>query len=109
MNAILISCAILLLITWIQQGFNLVSIMCTFTTLLFCSRKVGHFCKFNTLVVTECLTIFLVTVIQMLFKKFVLIKLVILLIIRLIFFGICLYDMTMFVYVKEKRRKGEEE
>lgn len=109
MNTLLISTVVILIITWFIQGFNLVSILATIGTALFCARKAGHFCRFNTLVVLECVGIFLVTVTQMLFKNFVLSKLLVTIVLRCIFLCICLYDMKVYVYVKEVHRKGETE
>ena len=44
---------------------------------------------------------------QLVFKRFVLLKFIIMLVLRLIFLGIALYDKVAYVYFQEIRRKEE--
>jgi hypothetical protein len=93
------------LLTFIDYGFGIVSILVTITTGMFCCRKFGYFCKPTTLVVIEGIGIFLSTMLKMLFKSFVLSRFIILILLRLIFFAVVAYDVKTFIYVKEVHRK----
>lgn len=109
MNAILIVCAICCIATWFVEGFTVLTIMATVATVLFCSRKVGHFCKYNTLIALEGVGTFLTLVIQAVFDKFVLSRFLITVVLQVIFLAVAYYDTHTYVYVKEIRRKGESE
>lgn len=109
MNGLLISSAVLLILTWWKSGFNILSILATISTLLFCSRKVGHFCQFKTLAGLEGTGAFLQVMMWLVFKRFHLVKFLLIVAFRLIFLAIALYDIKMFVYVKEVHRKDNSD
>lgn len=91
--------------TAITQGLSLITLGTIVSTGLFCSRKVGHFCKMNTLLVIEGISLFITVAWQLLFNSFSQTRFIICIILRILFLWICYYDMTKFTYVKEIHRK----
>lgn len=108
MNKLLISSCIVLILTWITQGFSVLSICATVSTALFCGRKIGHFCRKTTLYVLEGIGLILTFTFRILFKSYSWKIALVALLLRAIFLGICLYDMTNFIYVKEIHRREDE-
>lgn len=107
MNTLLIACIILWILTVACQGISMISIGTLISTVLFCSRKVGHFCKLNTLIVIECVSLFLGIVWQILFKDINWFKVILCIALRLIFLAVCYYDTKEWIYVKEVHRKED--
>lgn len=107
MTGLLITSGIIWLLTAIVQGFNLWTIGALVSTLMFCGKKVAYFCKFQHLVAIEIICAILTICIQLLFKRFSLVKFLITIAVRLIFLGIALYDKTVYTYFTETRRKEE--
>ena len=105
MNGLLISCGVLLIATWIIQGFNLWSIAATITTFMFMGRKIGYFCKYKHLVVTEAIAMVVTVGFQIVLSRFHWQKFLFILGIRGVFLLLALYDIKMFVYYTEKRRR----
>lgn len=105
MKKLLIGSGVLLILTYIVIGFNMLSIAATISTGLFCARKVGHYCKLNNLIVIEGLGAFMCLMIQLVFSNFNAIKFIIVLILRVVFIIVCYREITGYVYVKEIRRK----
>ncbi len=109
MNVVLTVAAVMYVLTAAVQKFSMVSILSLVSTCLFLSRKIGHFCKIKTLLGLEIVGLFLDTVYKCMFSKFSWLQFLPTVLLRLVFIGIAYYDMTVFVYVKEKHRKGEKE
>lgn len=107
MNTLLIACTVLWVLTVICQGLSITTIGTLISTVLFCSRKVGHFCKLNTLIAIECISLFLGMVWQLLFKDMDWFRMIVCIILRLIFLAICYYDTKEWIYVKEVHRKED--
>lgn len=105
MTVILVSSVIVLLLSWIISGLSIVVITATVSTLLFCARKFGYFCKFNTLLVIEVIGIILTGLLRSMFGDFNLLNMLLIVLVRAIFIGICYYDISQYVYVKERKRK----
>lgn len=91
--------------TAITQGLSLITIGSIVSTGLFCSRKIGHFCKLSTLLIIEGISLFITVAWQLLFNSFSWPRFIICIILRIVFLWICYYDMTQFTYVKEIHRK----
>ena len=108
MNAMLIVCAILVVLTWASAKFSFISVLCLVSTVLFCGRKIGYFCKLSTVCLLEGLGIFLTVVIWHAFGGIDWKRLLVIVVCRLIFLGICYYDSTQIVYEKVERRKDSE-
>ena len=107
MSTLIVS-VILVVLTFIIQGLNFATIMSLIATALFCGRKVGYFCKFKHLVTLETIGMFLTITFQLLFKRFVLLETIIVVLLRLASLGVAYYDMTAYVYVSKEVRRGEE-
>lgn len=107
MIGILVAVCAICVCSMFVQGFNLWTIGAFISTLMFCGRKVGYFCKYQHLVTIEIVTGFITIVFQLVFKHFVLLQFIIMLILRLVFLGIALYDKVAYVYFQEIRRKEE--
>lgn len=105
MTGLLIICSILLLATWIIQRFNLWTVGATIATLLFMGRKIGYFCKFKHLVALECITMIVTVGFQAVLNRFYLQRFLIILGLRVCFLLVALYDIKLFVYYTEKRRR----
>jgi len=105
MTGLFIGVGILLLITYFIQGFNMVSVVSTITAIIFCSRKVGHFCKLSTLVIWECLGIFFALMVKLAFSKVTVIWLGVTILVRLAFILLSYHEIKEYVYVKEIHRK----
>lgn len=91
--------------TAITQRLSIITVGSLVSTALFCSRKVGHFCKMNSLLAIEGICIFLTIAGQMMFGGVNWTHMVICLALRAGFIGVAHYDMTNFTYVKEVHRK----
>lgn len=104
----LIASVVVTVLTFIVQGFNFAMITSIIATALFCGRKVGYFCKFRHLVTLEVIGLFLTITFQLLFNRFVLVKTIIVVLLRLVFLGVAYYDMTAYVYVSKEVRRGEK-
>lgn len=109
MNLVLTAVAVVYVLTCTMQKFNMITILSFVSTGLFMSRKVGHFCKMNTLLGLEFVGLFLDTAYRCIVHRFDWKVFLITLILRAVFIGVAYYDMTVYVYVKEKHRKGENE
>ena len=105
MNTLIIGCVILWILAAISQGLSIETLGALISTSLFCSRKIGHFCKLNTLVAIECISMFLTIAWGMLFKSIQWSRILFCIVIRLIFLAVCYYDTKEWVYVKEVHRK----
>lgn len=108
MNLLIIMSFIIFTITWFVQGFNFATIMSLISTILFCARKVGHFCKFKNIVVLEVTGMFLTFLFQLLLKRFNFWECLMVIVLRCAFLAIIEYDMKMYVYVSEEKRKDAE-
>lgn len=98
------------LLTWIATlwlgGFGWVSVASLISSLMFCGRKIGYFCKLTHLLVIEGIGFFLMFVWESVFNKVIDWKqLILIFLVRCIFILICWFDMTQWVYVREERRK----
>ncbi len=109
MNLLLMETIIVWLFTALLHGLDIVTVAALISTLLFCSRKFGHFCKFSSLAGIEGVALFLLTMTQILFQHFSISKFLLTVLLRTVFLGICLYDMKVYVYVKEKHRRDERQ
>ena len=98
MNLLIIITLLLFIFTWIVQGINFATIMSFIATMLFCGRKVGYFCKRGNVIALEIAGMFLTFVFHIL-ECFIVILL------RCSFLAIMEYDMRMYVYVSEERRR----
>jgi hypothetical protein len=105
MNGLLIIALILWILTWLVQGFHIGTIFSLIATGLFCMRKVGYFCKFKNVVAIEIVGMLLAAAFHLLLRQFYLGEFLIVLLIRLCFLGVVLYDTKMYVYVTEEKRK----
>lgn len=105
MNDLIIATLVVLLLSLKFSGMNIAAITSIISTALFCSRKIGHFCKLNNLLIIEGIGIFLTVAVWLLFKGFMWKRFLALTLLRVIFLGICYYDIKNFVYVKEIHRK----
>lgn len=106
MGTLIVISIILLITTWFVQGLNFATIMAIVSTTMFCCRKFGYFCKPNSLVVMESVSLFITVVMQLLFKRFNILTFIIIVIMRALFLWIVYYDTEAFVYVsKEVRRE----
>lgn len=109
----MIKMIIITVVLWIAsavvQGFNLWTIGSMVATALFCGKKIGIFPKLKNLIAIEVITGFITVMIQLLFKRFKLVKFLITVVIRIIFILVAWVDSTMYVYFKETRRKGDDE
>lgn len=105
MNTLILLTLIDLLLTWKFAGFSFCSIAAIITWILFTGRKIGYFCKMNTLIMFEFIGMFFTITFQLITKNVRISVWVGAIILRLIFLGIAKYDMTAFVYVTEEKRK----
>lgn len=105
MNAMLIFCAVLWVIEAFVQGFNLWTLTSLCATGLFCARKIGHFCKLGSLVGFEFVGGVLTVVFQLLFHRFELVEFIIVVLLRVVFIGVWVYDKNMYVYDTRRVRK----
>ncbi|MBQ2885873.1 MAG: hypothetical protein IJE43_19280 [Alphaproteobacteria bacterium] len=105
MNGLLVACFVLWLITAYFQGFSIIVVGTLISTLIFCSRKIGHFCKFSTICILEGLSLFTGFMWSALWGSNKLSIVVITIICRAIYIGICYYDIYKIVYTKEIHRK----
>ena len=105
MNVIIIACVLLWVATVFTQGLSVLTIGSLVSTALFCSRKIGHFCKLNSVLAIEGISLFITIAWQMLFNDIVWSRMLLSITFRLIFIGLCYYDITTYVYVKEIHRK----
>lgn len=87
------------------NGFCLYAIMTLVPTILFAIRKLGIHIKCGNILACEIIFLFFSVSYRLLFHKFVIAQLLISLVIRMIFLGICLYDDTVYVYVNEERKR----
>lgn len=74
-------------------------------TAMFALRKVGIHIKFGNIMACEILFLFFSLVWRLMFHKFVLIKFLLSILVRIVFIGIVIYDDTVYVYVSEERKK----
>ena len=101
---IIISC-IDLLISWFIQGFNLWTITAIISTAMFSGKAVGFKCRLKHIITVEALGAFLTVIMQLLFDRFAIGRLLLLLLIRGIFIGVAVYDEKCFIYITEEHRK----
>ena len=105
MNLLIIITLLLFIFTWIVQGINFATIMSFIATMLFCGRKVGYFCKRGNVIALEIAGMFLTFVFQILLKRFHILECFIVILLRCSFLAMMEYDMRMYVYVSEERRR----
>lgn len=105
MNSLLLLCMGLWIGTVLLQGLSIVTVGTLISTLMFCARKIGHFCKFSTVCVIEGLSLFTDFMWSALWSNNKLSVVLLTLLLRLIFIGVCYYDSYKIVYVKEIHRK----
>lgn len=108
MKRLLALSGIMLVASWFLQGFKVWTILITISTALFCSRKIGHFCRLSTVIAIESIAAFLQLMFDLLFKNLVVSHFVITLVIRIIFVVMCTYYIKTYVFVKEVHRKIED-
>lgn len=105
MNTLILIAFFDLILTWKWIGFSFCSIAATFTWFLFAGRKIGYFCKMNTLLTWEFVGIFFMVTFQLITKNVQIDMWIKAIVLRLIFLGIAKYDMKNFVYIVEEKRK----
>lgn len=101
----IILCMVLLLAVYLLQGFNLVAVTATVSTLLFCARKIGYFCKISVLAGIELAGVFLYCVWQILFKDMNVWLLALTVVVRLVFMAVVYYEIHNYIYVKKVIKK----
>lgn len=94
---------VLYILTLIVRGFGLYALFPLAAVIMFSSRKVGIYVRFNHIIVCEALPLFFSTVFKCLFGKFDLVELLLTLVLRCIFIGIVVYDSKVWVYDTEER------
>lgn len=111
MNKLLVTSILLYLGTWHVQGFNLATLFEGLSTALFLGRKFGYLAKIEHILACEIVPQLIMVAWHLIFKKFSLAELLIVLLIRTIFFGLYMYDTYYLVYTDkiETRRKGSNE
>lgn len=87
------------------NGFSLYTIALIVPTVMFALRKVGIHIKFGNIMACEILFLFFSLVWRLMFHKFVLIKLLLSILVRIVFICVVVYDDTVYVYVSEERKK----
>lgn len=105
MNTLIVISGILWILTAVLQKLSIATIGALISTGLFCSRKFGHFCKMSSLLVIEGVSGFITVMWLMLFGNLNWARLLSYVAVRLVFLGVCYYDMTNYTYVKEIHRK----
>lgn len=105
MNTLIIISIMLWVFTVVLQKFSFATMGSLISTGLFCSRKLGHFCKLSSILAIEGVSCFLCVVWGLLFGTLNWVKMLLYLAVRIVFILICYYDMTNYTYVKEIHRK----
>lgn len=90
---------------FIVNPFNLFTWATIFTTGSFVLRPFGIYVKATKLMAVEGLILFMVFNGSLVFKTFSIVTYIIMIGIRLIFYGIVRYDDTQYVYVTEEEEK----
>ena len=97
----------LLILTYIAYGGGLVFLASSITTAMFLARKFGLFAKPKYMLTIECLILFLSVVLHVMLKNVSISKIVLLILVRAMFYALVLFDTTQYVYVKEVHRKED--
>lgn len=105
MNTLILIAFLDLILTWKWIGFNFCSIAAALTWSLFAGRKIGYFCKMNTLLAWEFVGVFFMVTFHLITKNVQIDMWIKAIVLRLIFLGIAKYDMKNFVYIVEEKRK----
>ena len=103
MTGLIITVYILWILSIISYGFSFYTIMLLIPTTMFALKKFAIYPKLFTLIAMEILFLFFSVTFKLIFNKFVLVKFLLLLLLRIIFLGICIYDEKVYVYHEEER------
>ena len=110
MNGLLVTSVLLCCGSWWLFGFSFATVLCTISTLMFCGRKIGYWCNPNKIYALEGVGVFITIMFRLLLHKFVLWRVVLYVLCRLVFLFIMYYDNTEFVYIHEEITvEGKEE
>lgn len=105
MTGLIITCVLCWLGGFFINGFTLYQILLIVPTIMFSVRKVGIHIKMSNILVPEIMFLFFSIVWRLLFKKFILWKFLVSMVLRIIFICIIVYDDTVYVYKQEERKK----
>lgn len=105
MIGLLVVCWVAWLATIIVQGLNLWTITAAVGTILFSGRKIGYICKLSHLVTLEVVGGIITVAFQAMFHSFSWLEFLLVVVTRLVFLGVAIYDSRVFMYVTVKKRK----
>jgi hypothetical protein len=74
---------------------------------MFLARKFGLFAKPRHMLIIECLVLFLSIVLHVMLKNVSISEVVLLILVRAMFYLLVLFDTMQYVYVKEVHRKED--
>ena len=105
LNTLIVIAFIMWIAGFFVNGFNLYNCLLLIPTIMFMLRKFGLHIKMTNMLACEILFLFFSIAWKLIFHKFVLSKVIIGVILRVIFILIIVYDDTAYVYVQEERKK----
>lgn len=109
MKKLFIVTALLVICTYGVSGFGICTLVSVITWLMVVARKIGYFCKKNTVAAIEIAGMFMYIVGCLMFQKIRVLQWIAILICRLIFIAIVFYEDKHYVYVKEEKRRMKDE
>lgn len=105
LNGLIIASFVLWIGGFFINGFNLYNILLIIPTVMFAVRKFGIHVKMSNIIALEVVLLFFKVVFALIFHKFILWRFLVGLLLRGIFFGLVIYDDTVYVYVNEEKKK----
>lgn len=109
MLGILLSAIAILIVSCIVGGFNLATVLAITGTIMFCGRKFRYYAKIEHLITLEVLGLFLTVMVALIFKRFDLTQTIVYCVLRVIYLGICTYEIKQYVYVDKKYHVSNKE
>lgn len=105
LSTLIIITLVIWILSMVAKGVCLYSILLIIPTIMFAARKFGWHAKLGAIIGVELFLLFFSVVWTLLFGHMNWIRLLICLILRVVFWGICIYDDITFVYISEERRR----